>query len=244
VKHLLDRNLFNPHWRTIKIVAQARVLGISATTIIVAPLFSRTLIALNEMEPRIRQAHPILDALFPIIKLHFELPLSIKLVVGSAFCALLGKVIYEMRCPLYLKAGDNYEQFRHSQAQATSVLSDAFLRIMQGSDQKKKGEIVSHLQAVDLVFHTPSNPTDVEWKQDTHVQFLIRGGGSHPGGPLAYTMRFPDHAEAIFYVLRDVMDDSRRPARAACALFYAAAILLLAGALLIQLWWMVRGMLQ
>ena len=74
--HWFERYLFDPHWRIIKVYGQAKILGISATTIIVAPLLSRILIKLNEMESTIRQAHPALNTLFPLIKLHFELPLS------------------------------------------------------------------------------------------------------------------------------------------------------------------------
>ena len=118
--HWFERYLLDPHWRIIKVYGQAKILGISATTIIVAPLLSRILIKLNEMETTIRQSHPALNALFPLIKLHFELPLSIKLLVGSAVFALVGKGIYEAMCPLYIKAGDSYQEFRHTRAHATS----------------------------------------------------------------------------------------------------------------------------
>jgi len=243
VIHLLERYLLNPHWRTIKVVGQAKVLGISATTIIIAPLLSRILVKLNEMETTIRQAHPALNALFPLIQYHFELPLSIKLLVGSAVCALLGKGIYEMGCPVYVKAGDTYEEFRHSQARATDVLADGFLKVMQGSSNEKKGGIVSGLQALQVNITHPSFPDAQQWAADTVVSFSTGGRPYPPKGPTAYLVRYPEVGGPLFYVLRDVMDDSRRPARVACALLYGVAFVLLAGTLLIQLSWAVRGML-
>jgi hypothetical protein len=243
VKHLLDRYLLNPHWRTLKVVGQAKVFGISATTIIIAPLLSRILIKLNEMETTIRQAHPALDAVFPLVQYNFQLPLPIKLLVGSAFCALLGKGIYEMRCPVYIKAGDSYEHYRNSQARASEILAAAFLKVMQENDKKKMGEIVSGLQALHYTFAQPPDPINTKWKQDTQIRLDYRGGGFHPVSSVEYTMRFTEAAEAIFSVMRDVMDDSRRAARVSCAVLYGLAFIFLSGALIIQMWWAARGML-
>lgn len=240
MKDLLDRYLLNPHWRTIKIVGQAKVLGISATTIIVVPLLSRILIKLNEMETSIRQAHPAFDTLFPLIKYHFELPLSIKLLVGSAVCALVGKVVYEMGCPVYIKEGNTFEEFRQSQARATDTIADAFLKVMQG---KGKEKVVSGLQALHFTFAEPSHPTQVEWKRDTVIRLDHLGKGIHPKGSAEWTMRYSEVASAVFAVIRDVMDDSRKSARIICAMLYAAAFLLLLGTLALQLVWVVRGML-
>jgi len=61
--------------RTYPFERHLKILAISATTIIVAPLLTRILVALKVMATTIRKVHPALDALFPIIKLHFELPL-------------------------------------------------------------------------------------------------------------------------------------------------------------------------
>ncbi|HKC93243.1 MAG TPA: hypothetical protein VKB81_04395 [Nitrospira sp.] len=242
MKDLLDRYLLNPHWRTIKIVGQAKVLGISATTIIVAPLLSRILIKLNEMETSIKQAHPALDALFPLIKYQFELPLSIKLLVGSAVFALLGKGLYEWQCPVYIKAGDAYQQFRHSQARASEELAGAFLKIMRGDNKEKKGEMISGLHALNTHITEPRVPDTYQWQVDTTIKLEAAGRVQLPG-PAAHIMRFPDVGESFFYVLRDVMDDSRWAARVACAVFYGAAFVLLSLALAMQLGWAVRGML-
>jgi hypothetical protein len=127
LRYLVRRYLIDPHWRTIKVYGQAKVLGISATTIIIAPLLSRILIKLTEMETTIRQAHPALNALFPLFKYHLELPLGIRFLLCSAFCALLGKVIYEVACPTCIKVGDTYEEFRQIQARATDALVDSFI---------------------------------------------------------------------------------------------------------------------
>lgn len=240
---LLDRYIFNPYWRTIKIYGQAKVLGISATTIIVAPLLSRILIKLNEMETTIRQAHPVLDALFPLMKYHFELPLSIKLLVGSAVCALLGKGIYEMGCPVYIKAGDTYEEFRQSQARATDALAGAFVKIMQGTNKEKKGKIVSGLQALRVGFMEPSFPDTQHWEPSTDIFLSIEGRPGPGKGPASHIFRFTQVEGPVFYVLRDVMDDFRRPARVACAVFYGVAFVLLFATLVMQLWWVVQGML-
>jgi hypothetical protein len=242
VRHLLHRYLIDPHWRTIKVYGQAKVLGISATTIIVAPLLSRILIKLNEMEATIRQAHPALNALFPLLKYHFELPLSIRLLVGSAVCALLGKGIYEVTCPSYTKVGNTYEEFRHSQARATATLVTSFAKIARDDDEKKRRAMMLGLQAHQVSFKgTQLNPAEpLEGK--TPVTFVVDGRITRSGG-LSFVLNHSDVGGPVFYVLRDLMDDSRRAARVTCAFLYLVAFALLSLSLLMQLGWAVRGML-
>lgn len=243
MKHLLDRYLINPHWRTIGILGQVKILGISATTIIVVPLLSRTLVKLNEMESTLQQSYPTLEPLLPLIKFHFQLPFSIKLVVWSALFAMIGKLVYEGACPLYLKAGDTFEAFRHSQANATNVLGDAFLRFMQKSDDTKRGQLVSGLQALDRTIIEPKVTQGVrtEWTASTIVT-IHSPHHMYPKGPIADIMRLHELAGSIFYVLRDVMDDCRKPGRIICAYAYYAAIGLLGLALVIQLGWVYQGL--
>ncbi len=242
MRQFFDRYIYNPHWRTIKIFGHAKVLGISATTIIVAPLLSRILIKLNEMETSIRQAHPALDALFPLIKYHLELPLSIKFLVGSAVCALVGKGIYEMGCPVYIKEGDTYEQFRHSQARATDALVGGLLKIAHGIDIEKKDAMVMGLQALKVSLKA----TDISGTQPLEASSainLVFDGRTTRSGPVARVLRFPEIGEAFYYVLRDVMDDSRRATRVTCAVLYLSAFVLLFFTLVLQLGWAVRGVL-
>jgi hypothetical protein len=199
------------------------------------------IIKLNKMEITIRQAHPALDARSPLIQYHLELPLSIKFLVGSAIFALAGKGIYEMACPAYIKSGDTYEEFRHSQAQATSALLDGFIAIAAGGDNIKKRAMIMGLAVHKVNIKGAVYGTEA-MHGNTAVEFVVDGRLTRNGG-LAFVLGYPEVSEPVFYALRDVMDDCRRPARVACALLYGVAFTLLAGALLIQLGWAVRGML-
>jgi hypothetical protein len=76
----------------------------------------------------------------------------------------------------------------------------------------------------------------------TPVRFVVDGRITRSGG-LAFVLNFPDVGGPVFYVLRDLLDDSRRAARMACALLYLIAFALLFLTLVIQLGWAVRGML-
>ncbi len=241
--HLLDRYFLNPHWRTIGKLGQEKILGISATAIIVVPLLSRTLVKLNEMESTLRQSYPTLEPLFPLIKFHFQLPFSIKLVVWPALFAMIGKLVYEGACPLYLKAGDTFEAFRHSQANATNALEDAFLKFMQQSDDRKIGQLVSGLQALDRTITEPALRQGVQTKWTASTVVSINSPHHpYPKGPITHIMRLPELAGPIFYVLQDVMDDCRKPGRIICAYAYYFAIVLLGSALLIQLSWVYQGL--
>lgn len=241
--NFLEHWVSNPCWRTIRILGQAKVLGISAATIIVVPLLSRVLVKLNEMETTLRKAHPALDALFPLVSYQLQLPLALKLLVGSAFFAMIGKLIYEGACPLYIKVGDTYSEFRHSQPNAISVLVDAFLEILKSSDGSRKKGLKDGLIGFHRFLEQPgwdNMPEALSPSTPFRINSETKLWGT---SPLRELMRDQDVAEPIFYILRDVMDECRRPWRILCASFYYVALGLFLGALSLQLYWAIRGVL-
>jgi hypothetical protein len=79
----------------------------------------------------------------------------------------------------------------------------------------------------------------LHWR--THVNFFV--GGVNRSGGLAFVLSYPEVGGPVFYVLRDLLDDSRRAGRVACALLYLFAFAFGFMALGMQLGWAVRGML-
>lgn len=243
IQDFLERYFINPRWRTIRFLGQAKILGISATTLLVAPLLSRTLVKIEGMRSSLEES-PLLKTLYPLIDFHLRLPWSIKFVVLSAIFALAGKALYSMTCPRYLNTGDTYESFRQSQSDASAVLAGAFLKFMMTEVTERKGELVAQFGRFGRTFQKPDNLPKFEgWTLETPLSvYFTDKPGAAAGSTLTQAFHHPEIAGPMFYTLRDVMDDSRRGWRLAVAYTYYVAIGFLLCALSMQAYWIVKAL--
>lgn len=220
------------------------MLGIGATVLVVVPLLSRILYLVKDkvlaVEESLRQWQPPLGDLLLSLASNIELPITLKLLTYSAISVLIGKIVYEVLCPKYIKSGNSYAEFRLSQPNATELLLSALLKIMQGDDMEKKAAVLTGIGAHNVQFSKPVDPLGARWTRDLQVQFS--SANYSPLGRLEYVMGVPWVAEPVFFVLRDLMDDSWKLGRIVCAMTYYIAFALLTAALSIQISWAVRGL--
>ena len=238
--------MINPRWRTLHRLGQARVLGISAAALVVAPLLSRLVVTLRNW------LHGLGDVRAQHLADELHIPLVLMLLLCSALFALIGKVVYEMACPPYIKCGSDYPYFRHSYSDALTRLADDFATLWSASDAADRSLIKKIIfGALHLEFYSDAAlPSDVpEITRDSTVQF--NGPLGVPGprpmvtGPLISLLRRtdpPNIGEEIFVVLRRMRDDCRYPLRIVCVVCYYASIGLAIGVTLYQMRWVYLAM--
>lgn len=243
----LRRWVLDPRWRTIRTLGEARILGVSATVIIIVPFLSRAILLIKEWQDGVarslHQVHPALEELFLKVLGNLELPLVLKLVVASAFCAFAAKIIYELGCPTYIKAGDLYNQFRHSHSHAISVLESSFRALWNSGDEKIIEKVRRGLRPYGLSFMVIKSTFEEYYEplqlgQSVYVNYR---GQLLNDKLIDYLLR-PEFGEAFFVVVRDIGDESRKPIRVICALSYILALMLAAAAIANQLIWAWRGL--
>ena len=111
VKYLqdsLNRYLWDPPWRSIRGLGGLRILGISITALLSVPLLARAIAGSREhiesFKPLVGNRHG--SQWLQSISDSLQLPLTIKLLVLSAFFAVLGKAVYTFACPAYFRIGE------------------------------------------------------------------------------------------------------------------------------------------
>jgi len=246
-----DKWFVNPRWRTIRNLGRLPIFGISAATIVLVPLLAKGIIFLQEWSDKlaksIGQAYPQFGIWLHAFSEILTLPFVLKLLALSALFGIVGKIVYIVRCPPYLKYGDSFHEFRHAHSDALMVMRDAFLNLWNASTEEKQKKYFSDLYGS----HAVEFMTDVKnsrfvpcsLTQVSQVSFRIREPTVLPAiqGHLITLMNNPIFGEAIFVLLRESMDDSRRWSRVLCASVYYVATVFAGWAILIQGMWVIRG---
>jgi hypothetical protein len=241
----------NPRWRTIRHLGQLPILGISAATIVFVPLLSRSIDFLQDWSIRLATSaifhdHLLFGMWLQGFSQSLTLPFVLKLLALSAVCAIIGKIIYILRCPPYIKYGDSFDQFRHAHSDALMVMTEAFCEVWNASNEEGKIKIVRYMfNCYGLDFFNNISGGGFVNEPIMHNQPVgfrlgdLRGGAR--SGELITLMNNPILGEAIFVLLRDSRDDIRRRSRILCAVVYYAATVLAVVVIGIQGVWVFRG---
>ena len=248
-----DKWLFNPRWRTVRHLGRLPILGVSAATIVLVPLLAKVIDFLQKWSSKlakdVSQNVPQFSSWLQAFSESLTLPFVLKLLAISALLAIVGKIIYILFCPPYIKYGDSFNEFRHAHSDALMVLTDDFIELWNSSNEEEQGEIVRYLlnsYGLDF-FNSVSRGAFIHESltRDNPVGFRIgdlRGGART--GNLITLMNNPIFGEAIFVRLRESRDDIRKWSRRLCAIIYYAATAFAGWALYIQGEWVIRGILN
>ena len=246
---LLTRHLWDPPWRSIKTLGGLRILGVSITALLSVPLLARTIATSRE---HIESLKPLVGSSrasdwLQSIADSLQLPLTIKLLVLSALCAVIGKAIYETTCPPYFRIGESYEEFRRKYSFAGQCLREDFMELWNETGEIEHREILAHLRSegayMEFIDSLGRHHQDIDILQPELVISL-----KLPSDRLAQTRQFqmaiqtPEFQRAVSNTLLDFRDYCRPWARRLCAWFFYVAIGFAGLAFLAQIQWVFRAM--
>jgi hypothetical protein len=248
-----DKWLLNPRWRTVRHLGRLPILGVSAATVVLFPLLAKGIIFLktwsSKLAKDISQNVPQFSNWLQAFSESLTLPFVLKLLAISALFVVVGKIIYIVCCPPYIKHGDSFHEFRHAHSDALMVMTDDFIGSWNDSGPAGQGNIVTYMlnsYALDF-FNSVPRGTFVPGPlaRDTSVGFREQEKNNiSRTGNLITLMNNQTFGEAIFVHLRESRDDTRKGARIICAISYYVATAFAGWALYIQGQWVIRGVLN
>jgi hypothetical protein len=253
LKSVLEKWLFDPKWRIIYRLGNAKILGASFASFVFIYLIARVIghgqSWLHNLGSGLLKEHPLFGIWLNSVSADLTLPLGLKLLAYSAIFAVIGKGIYEARCPPYIKQGDSLDQFRNAYSDALSILANDFQDLWNNNSaisfrQSIFNDVkIGHLINFYFVAGGQQNQNIPVLANDSIIQY--RYVRPHPGagtgiswtGNLMTMVRYKDFGTAIFDLLREHRDNCNRPWRITCAASYYFAIFFAAAAVLYQAWW-------
>jgi hypothetical protein len=206
----------------------------------VAPVLSRLIVTLKDGLRGLadERAHQLANLL--------HLPTVYLLLLGAALFALIGKTIYELACPEYIKCGSDYHQFRHSYSEALTLLAEDFVQLWTSSDSPMRENIKRSIKdalGTDLITDIPSHADaqTINNASQLRLEYPNRPMENRTGTIMSLLSRH-DFGEEVFALLRKTHDECGKTFRLACAWCYCAAIGLIVLVVLLQIWWVCRAM--
>lgn len=250
---LLDHWILNPRWRTIRVLGEVRVLVVSVTFLVAFPLFSQLVfyaqVWLRKTADTVSKIQPGTGEPFTNLADQIGMPLVLKLLALTAVFAFMGKIVYEFCCPPYIRAGDSFARFRHSNSRALTVLEEDFRKLWNTLDKETLGKIRAGLRShhvTDIWTDQGLSTNEAFPITDNSIRFSYIKDNANRGetGSLRYLLGFEEIGGAVFTVLGDLYDDSRKWARIICALSYYLALLCAVIAIAVQGKWVLLGVLN
>lgn len=255
----LRKWLWDPKWRTIYRLGNAKILGASVASFVLIYLVARVIgqsrLWLQHLGEDLVKEHPTIGAWLSSVAIDLTMPLGLKLLAYSAIFAVIGKGVYEARCPPYIKQGDSLEQFRNAYSDALSILANDFRTLWNNLGTDLRQTIRRDVQAGHLIHFyfmegSRQNEDIAELADNTIIRYdyghphPAAGGARQTTASLMNILRYKDFGTAIFDVLREYRDNCNRFSRFFCALFYYLAILFAAASIIYQAWWVLPTLIK
>lgn len=251
LQDFLNRHLCNPPWRSIKTLGKLPILGVSITTLLSVPLLARAIATsrahLDSFKLLI--GDPRAAEWLQSIANSLQLPLTIKLLVVSAFFALIGRAIYGFACPPYFRIGESYDEFRRKYSFATDSIQADFIELWNETTPEIRSQMLLDLvqhYGQSITFHNGQSFVD-QIHPLTPETVIHRNAPSPQTVPRDMTLdkalKMPAFGETIWETLLVHRDHSRPSWRRACAWVFYIAMLFTLAAFASQLHWIILAML-
>jgi len=253
IKRNLNRWITNPPWRTIRMIGDLPVLGISISTLVVVPLLGKGIFHLQNWLGSLKHVfadNPLLSQWVQRIADTLHLPHVIKLLAYSALAALVGQVIYMLRCPVYFRRGDTYADFRRQFPFAATILEEEFIEMWNESHDDRQRSIHNSLlpfyglaiRHQDGKVWKDSLPKSLEPTTQLVLEWRKQSPFLKQNGLAKGLLKSPEMGEVIFDVLLSYQDHSREWSRRICAWSYFAALIFISLVIYYQSRWVICGL--
>lgn len=243
----LNRWIWNPPWKTIRMLGALPVLGVSFTTLLATPVLARVIHHLRESLENLRSSlppeHSWLNDIISNFDSSLHLPLVLKILCASAIFAAIGKAIYLIRCPIYFKEALSFDDFVRSVPFAHSILATEFIQLWNDSTESFRSAYIEEIDSSDKVRLSLPNHSVIEQARLTEDMEIEISGKLYSQAReeiisnLVTLIRTPSFGQSILGVLRIYRDNFGPWSRRLCAWTYYVALGLFLWALSLQLKW-------